>query len=188
MRAFLPPKLLPMVLMMAALTSASAAPRLSQAETLDDQSIRALYASIETDIMDKSKMRQQLENRLAANYAMKLNRSTVASGMPPHNSTVTLNRQDTIANVLKGYDSMSIESCKFDIFDIAYSPDRKIAYVKQTVTTSGSMVTPGIAQNAPPMTRYRDVEKCQEAVALIGGRISFLQTACDSQVMIGQKL
>ncbi|MER2519864.1 MAG: hypothetical protein ABTQ34_04145 [Bdellovibrionales bacterium] len=184
MRASILPKLFMIVLI--AMTALTAASRPSQAETLDDQSIQALYASLETDIKDKLRMRQQVETRMADNYVLKLDQSTITNGLPPHRSTTTLNKQDMIKSVMKSYDSISIENSKYEIFDIKYSQDKKVAYVRNTVSTSGALLMPGNNNNSLPMTRYKDVEKCQEALTLVEGTIKFLQTACDSQLMISQ--
>lgn len=171
------------------ISSLCAAPLAARAETLDEASIRALYARLESDIRDKSKIASYMQERLVDGYSLSLSQGTIVNGMPPQRSQATLNRADTIAHALKGYESMTVEAAKFEIFDIRYSSDRKVAYVRLTATSSGMLMvsggTVGIG-SAMPSTRYQDVEKCQESLTLESGTIKFLQTACDSQLTVGQ--
>lgn len=158
----------------------------AHAETLDDKTIRELYAKLEADIKDKSKARQYMQDRLADNYSLTLQQSAIVNGLPPQSSKSALNREETLANALKGYDSMSIETSKYDIFDIKYSQDRKTAYVRQTVTMTGTMMVPGGIPSSKPVSHFKDEQKCQEALTLAGDKIMFLQTACDSQLFVTQ--
>lgn len=158
-----------------------------QAETLDDASIRALYATLEGDMPDRSKALRHMRERLAETYALNATQNVIFAGMPPQRSQISLNREDTISHAQKGYDSLRIESIKYEIYDIRYAPDRNIAYVRQTMRSSGTLVMPENVMSAGisiPAPRFQGVDKCQESLTLVGNTIKYLQTACDSQMMI----
>jgi|GEM_PF-5180774 len=170
-------------LFLLALGIASAWPVTSRAETLDDASIRNMYAEAETAIQYPEKTVALINKKLDDGYVLKQNTTQTIGNAPPQNSAETLNKAQVIKNTMLGYDIMKIQDVKYSIQNITYASDKKTAYVKCSATTRGTLNLPD-GKGGHTMGRFVSEARCLDMMMLKEGTIKIVESDCYDNLSI----
>jgi hypothetical protein len=156
-----------------------------RAETLDDDSIRKIYAEAGAAIRDPAKSREMMETRLDDNFTLRSHMTRTAGNNPSQNAVETKSKKQAIEAQVNGMQEMKIENYENNIVSIQYSPDKKLAYVNDTSSSSGTVNLPASAgQNA--QIKYSAKEACADILTLVGDQIKITQSDCNDEIVIGK--
>lgn len=153
------------------------------AETLDDASIRALYAEAATNVGDPQKTRAFMEQRLDEHYSVKIHLIQDIGGAPEQDATSNFIKVEVIENALRGYGVMQADHYKNRIVKIKRAKDGASVYVTDETVSSGtiSVALPGGGYKA---ARYAEAESCVKQLGMVGGTLKFLQGACNEKFAV----
>ena len=158
---------------------------LCHAETLDDDSIRKIYADAKATIRDPVKARDMMETRLDDNFTLRSNMTRTAGKAPSQTAVETKSKKQAIESQMSGMQEMKIDNYENIIVSIQYSADKAYAYVSDTSSSSGTVNLPA-QQGQNGQVRYTAKETCADTLTLVGGLIKITQSDCDDQIVIGK--
>ncbi|MDP9126930.1 MAG: hypothetical protein M3N08_01540 [Pseudomonadota bacterium] len=154
-----------------------------RAETLDDDSIKKLYADTKAAIHDPDKTRELMETRLDENFTSRSNMTRSMAGTPPQTATETKSKSQAIEAEIGGLKEVNLESYDNAVVSIKYAPDRKSAIVNDTSTATGTVNAPSQPGQAAAIIRYTAKESCSNTLALVDAQIKIMQSDCNDQIV-----
>jgi hypothetical protein len=156
---------------------AISAPFYAHAETLDDASIRQLYAETTAHLRNPAQSIGDERERLAENYLGKITTTTFVNGQTISTEDKVFNKATSIASTIEGYKHLQIEEITNDIKTIQFSKDKTIAYVSNTTSSTGTMTIP-ISENQSTLTPFDIGQGCVDQLNLINSKIQISRSEC----------
>lgn len=155
----------------------------ARAETLDDDTIREVYAQIKDAIRDPVKTREILQARLDDKYTLKTDLVRHIDNQQ-QNFSVTADKAKTIQDAVDSIARMKMDKYDSNIESIAYSGDHQFAYVKLVSTSNGILSVPVKDSAKMENFAYDITEICTHIVGLAADEVKIMRAECNDNVTL----
>lgn len=155
----------------------------ARAETLDDASIRAFYASYAETFKVSDDLVSFMQTRFDDKYTLQENLTRIVDDDPPQASNDTYGKDMEILNSIRGANETRIATAQGNVVNIAYSDDHKYAYVTYTLALSGTTKVED-ANGLSSEGSYGDAEGCVGQLMLKNDSITIVKSACNGKITI----
>jgi hypothetical protein len=157
----------------------------AHAETLDDASLRAFYASYTEAMKNDNNYQTFLQQRLDDKFSLQEYRTRIRGANPREYSSDTYDKGQQILGAIRETNDTHITNVKNDILGIAFSKDHKHAFVTYTMVTLGTTKITDVNGSYVDGT-YEDAEGCADELMLKKDLIQIVKSACNGKIVARQ--
>jgi hypothetical protein len=152
-------------------------------ESLNDDTIRAIYAENDAAIKDTKKTVQLIKERFDDGFVLKSDTSVMVGGVLQKHEMETKDKDKIIEDTSKAGDTLDIKNHQHKIVAIRYTADKKYAYVSDVDILDGFIKLP-LGDGKYGQAVFKQKQYGVDKLEIIGAQIKIMSTERRNEISI----